>query len=123
MSARATMTMRATIERDLSSTTTDWGRDGPPSFVEVANGVPCRAYSKMRKDVDDDGKDATVEDMRCLVTAAADVQEEDQITIVDRLGVLQFGGPVLVDTRSRRGGAGSRPMHYELGLRRHTTSA
>lgn len=122
MSARATMTMRATVNRDLSTAENPWGRPGPPSFVEVGV-IPCRAYSKMRRDVDDSDKSAVIEDMRAIVPANADVAEEDELVIHDRLGVLQFGGPVLVDTRDRRGGSGSRPGHYELGLRRHTTSA
>lgn len=122
MSARATMTMRATVSRDLNTETTSWGREGAPAFVEIGV-VACRAYSKTRVDKDDDGKSAVVEDMRALVPGTVDVEEEDQLVIVDRLGQLQFGGPVLVETRVRRGGSGSRSSHYELGLRRHTSSA
>ncbi len=119
---RASMTMRATVSRDGSTAVNDWNRPGPPVFVEMGV-VACRAYSKQRKDVDDDGKSAVVETMMALVPATADVAEDDQLVIHDRLGVLQFDGPVLVEARARRGGYGSRPSHYELTLRRHTTSA
>ncbi len=122
MSARATMTMRATVSRNMNTTTTAWNREGPPSFVEIGV-VACRAYTKKRTDKDDSGKSAVVGDLRALVPGNADVAEEDQLVIVDRLGQLQFGGPVLVETRVRSGGSGSRNNHYELGLRRHTASA
>ena len=122
MSARSTMTMRATVTRDVTSTSTSWGGEAKPDFVEIGI-VPCRAWSKMRRDVDDDGKSAVVEDMRARVPADADVEEKDQLTIHDRLGNLLFGGPVAVETKARRAGPSSVTSHYELMLIRHTGSA
>ena len=122
MSARSTMTMRATVTRNLNTATDSGGHPVAPTFVEV-DVVPCRAWSKMRRDVDDSGKSAVVEDMRARVPAGADVEEEDQLVIHDRLGNLLFGGPVAVETKSRRAGPSSVTSHYELMLTRHTGSA
>lgn len=119
MSARSTMTMRAEVERDNTSTTNAWNRPDVANFVLVGT-IPCRAYSKAVRDVDDDGKSAVLEDMRAIVPAGADVEEEDRLVIKDRLGLLQFGGPVLVEGKQRRGGSGSRAGHFELILRRHS---
>ncbi len=122
MSARSTMTMRATVSRDFSTDTDSGGHPIAPTFVEVGV-IPCRAWSKMRRDVDDSGKSAVVEDMRARVPADADVEEEDQLTIHDRLGNLLFGGPVAVETKARGAGPSSVTSHYELMLTRHTGSA
>ena len=122
MSARSTMTMRATVTRDVISTSTSWGGEEAPDFVEVGV-IPCRAWSKMRRDVDDSGKSAVVEDMRARVPASADVEEKDQLVIHDRMGNLLFGGPVAVETKTRRGGPSSVTSHQELMLIRHTGSA
>ena len=122
MSARSNMTMRATVSRDTISTSTSWGGEEKPDFVPVGV-VPCRAWSKMRRDVTDDGKSAVVEDMRAAVPVDANVEEKDQLVIRDRLGVILFGGPVAVEARARRGGPGSATSHYELMLTRHTGSA
>ena len=118
MSARSTMTMRATVERDSTPGETDWGTPEAIVLVEVGV-VPCRAYSKQKRDQDDSGKSVVVEDMRATVPAGADVKKEDRLTIRDRSGLLQFGGPVLVEAAQRKGGSGSRASHVELMLRRH----
>lgn len=119
---RASMTMRATVSRNLSGSKTDWGRKGVPDFFEVGV-IPCRAFSKSRRDVDTDRKSGVVGDLRALVPVDVDVKEEDQLEIRDRLGNLLFGGPVLVETAPHVGGYGSGSNHNVLNLRRHTSAA
>ena len=116
MSARSSMTMRATVSRKAS--VVRGTRASAPRFEEIGILVPCRVWSKSRRDVGG----AVVEDMRGIIPASADVKEEDQLVVYDRLGVLQFEGPVLVETRTRKGGSGSRANHFELMLTRHTVS-
>lgn len=118
MSVRATMTMRATVERDSSPGATDWGTPAKLTLVEIGV-VPCRAWSTSRRVATDSGKVAVVEDMRATVPAGANVLEDDRLVIRDRSGLLQFDGPVIVEARARKGGSGSRASHYELMLRRH----
>lgn len=117
--AVGSMTQRATVSRNGSAELDDWNRPGAPVFVEVGV-IPCRAWSEKRIDKDDSGKSAVVEDLRCMVPIDADVQEEDQLEIRDRSGLEIFGFPVLVETKPQASSYGSRPDHYELGLRRHT---
>lgn len=119
MSARSSMTMRAQVQRKAPGATNAWNRPGAPTFGEVGE-VACKVWSTRREDRDDSGKTIVVEDLRAHVSSSADVLEGDQLTDVrDRLGVLQFTGPLLVETKIRQGGSGSRPSHYLLTLRRH----
>lgn len=115
------MTMRATVSRDNSTLKDPHGQPVAPTFVEVGI-IPCRAWSKQRRDVDDSGKSGVIEDMRALVPGSANVQEEDQLVIRDRRGVLIFDGPVLVEARMQMSGSRSGPDHFELMLKRHTAS-
>lgn len=112
------MTMRATVTRDSTPGKGDWGTPKAAKLVEVGV-VPCRAFSKQRRDVDDSGKSAVVEDLRAIVPVGADVKENDRLVIRDRSGALQFDGPVLVEAMVPRGGSGSRANHSELMLTRH----
>ena len=118
MSARSNMTMRATVTRNYNTGTDTGGHPVAPTFIEVGV-IPCRAWSKMKRAVDNVGKSVVIEDMRASVTADADVQEKDRLVIKDRLGLTVFGGPVAVETRQRAGGSGSAASHYELMLTRH----
>ncbi len=118
MSVRATMTMRAEVTRDSTPGKTDWGRPEALTLVEVGV-IACRAWSTSRRVTDGAGKSSVVEDMRAQVSITANVLERDRLTIRDRSGLLQFGGPVFVEARARKGGSGSRPTHFELMLTRH----
>ncbi len=114
------MTMRATIERSPDQGTNDRGRPSPPIYAELSGQVPCRVWVKDRKkDVNNVGKIAVVEDMRGIFPPSADVRRHDRLTITNRLGAVQFGGPIAVLTDSRRGAAGSSPGHVEFMLERH----
>lgn len=121
MSGRGAMTMIAEVQRSPTQPTDGWGREEPP-VLAAASTIACRAWSKSRREVRDDGKQAVVEDLRAIVPAAADVQEDDRLTIKDRLGATIFGGPVAVETITRRGQSPSGSAasgHLELMLTRH----
>lgn len=113
------MTMRATVSRNTVSDPDDWNQPDVPSFDETGEVVACRAWSKMRRSISDNGKVAVIEDMRAMVPLDADVEEEDRLVIKDRRGNTLFGGPVAVETKTPAGGSGSSPDHYELALTRH----
>lgn len=118
MSARGKMTMRATVSRNMTTATDPHGQPAAPRFDEIGV-IPCWAWSMQRRDADDATKDAVIEDMRAMVPAGADVKKGDQLVIRDRLGQVQFEGPVLVQAKARKGGSGSRAAFAELMLRRH----
>lgn len=112
------MTMRAQIERSAQQPATPWGQPGPPMFQPLAV-VPCRAWSKSRREVRNDGLEAIVEDMRAVMPAQADVQSGDRLTVQNRRGEVLFDGPVAVQTVARRGASASSNGHLELMLTRH----
>lgn len=115
---RGAMTMRAQIERSTPQPATPWGQPGPPVFEPLGT-VPCRAWSKTRRQIRDDGKEAIVEDMRAVVPASADVKSGDRLIVENRLGDVLFDGPVAVQTVARRGSSASSTGHLELLLTRH----
>ena len=117
MSARASMTMRAEVTRDTSGKN-DWGTKAAQTLVDLGL-VPCRAWSTGRRFVTDSGRSGVIEDMRAMVPLSANVEESDRLVIKDRLGVLQFDGPVFVESKIRVSGSGSRANHFELMLTRH----
>lgn len=122
MSARSNMTMRATVTRDVLVTSDTWGGEDAPAFVEVGV-VPCRAWSKRTRGsdgrVDNQGEPGIIEDMRAMVPAGADVEENDRLVIHDRMGRVVFGGPVAVEIKARVGGPHSVTSYDELMLTRH----
>lgn len=119
MSARSKMVMRAAIERMPTGSADQWGSKGPPRFQFVAQ-VPCYAWSKAKRDIQGDGKEAVIEDLRAMVPLGADVAENDRISsITNRLGAEVFAGPMAVEKIMRRNAHGARGSHLELMLTRH----
>lgn len=111
--------MRATVERDQESSPDPWGGD-QSDFQQVATGVPCRVWSRERRDRTDDGKSVVTEDLRAMFPIGADVQEQDQLTqVVDRQGTVLYAGPLAVETISPKRGPGSSPTHLLAMLRRN----
>lgn len=110
--------MRAQVERSAPQPKNPWGQEGPPQFAPLGE-VPCRAWSKTRREVRNDGVEAIVEDMRAVVPAQADVQSGDRLTVENRRGEVLFDGPVAVQTVTRRGASASSNGHLELMLTRH----
>ena len=109
------MTHRATIGRDTSSGTDAWNRPIPPVFTTQPKAIACRAWSKTRKEVRDDGKEVLIEDIRALFPKSADIQTGDRVTVNDRLGALIFDS-LAVLTVSRRG---ANVRHREVVFERH----
>lgn len=121
--------MRAVVSRHADTSQTDgWGQTKPDAngFAEVGT-VPCWAWSKStRRAIDTGGKSAVVEDMRAMLPRyidnedgnaqrePTDIEVGDQLEITDRLGVVQFAGPVAVESISFEPGS-----HLELMLKRH----
>lgn len=109
------MTHRATIGRDTSSGTDDWNRPIPPVFTIQPKTIACRAWSKSRRHVNDDGKETLIEDIRALFPKGADIQTGDRVTINDRRGTLTFDS-LAVLTVNRRG---ANLRHTEVIFERH----
>ncbi|MCP4871634.1 MAG: hypothetical protein GY898_23235 [Proteobacteria bacterium] len=110
--------MRATVTRNTGTGTNDWNRPDPALLTEVGV-IACRAWSKEKKDVDDSNKTGVIEGVAVLIPVAADVKERDRLEVRDRLGFLQFGGPIYVETLRPMGGSGSRANHRQLFCKRH----
>jgi hypothetical protein len=115
------MIMRATVERSSPQPDDPWGRPGPPVYAVIEEDVPCRAWSKSRRELRNDGKQVAVEDLRAIFPGTSDVAEEDRLTIEDRRGTVVFGGPVAVETVVQRG-LYAPTGHLELMLTRHTAA-
>ena len=94
--------MRAVVSRSAAPAQDDWGRPGVPTFAAIGT-IPCFVSSKLRREVQTDGKTAVVEDLRAIVPVGADVAEGDRLAVTDRLGASLFEGPLAVDTIVRRG--------------------
>ncbi len=117
MSARSRMTMRAMVERNTAGDGS-WGTPGV-DFTQVGE-IDCRVFSKNIKDVDDSGKSAVVRVPFAHVPVAADVEQGDQlVNVSDRLGVVQFAGPLGVETKAPSPGPASRSPYFELMLVGH----
>lgn len=109
------MTHRAVIERDTSTGTDAWNRPVPPVFTTQPETIPCRAWSKSRKEVRDDDKEVLIEDIRALFPKDADIQTGDRVTVNDRLGNLIFDS-LAVQTVTTRG---ANVRHREVIFERH----
>lgn len=110
------MTHRAVLERSTAAGTDNWNRPVPPVFAAVET-LPCRAWSKQRKEKRDSGKEVIVEDIRAIFPADADIQTGDRLSsITDRLGRVVFAGPLAVQPVTNRG---INARHREVMLTRH----
>lgn len=108
------MTHRAVITRNTAPGTDAWNRPDPPTFTALET-IACRAWSKSRKEVRDDGKEVVIEDIRALFPKDADIQTGDRVTVNDRLGQLIFDS-LAVLTVSRKG---ANVRHREVVFERH----
>lgn len=113
--SRGSMTHRAIVSRDVAAGTDSWNRPAAPDY-QLQGTVPCRAWSRTKRHVRDDGKEVVVEDMRALFPEDADVQIGDQLAIQNRSGKVLFQGPVSVETLTLRG---ANVRHREATLTRH----
>jgi len=111
---RGAMTHRAVITRNIEAATDAWNRPDPPTFTALET-IACRAWSKTRKHVNDDGKEVLIEDIRALFPKDADIQTGDRVTINDRLGVLIFDSLAVLTVRRK----GANVRHREVLFERH----
>ena len=112
--ARASMTMRLTLEANTSIATTDeYGHPTHPyAWATTGSSIPCVAWSSSKRMVDDDGKIAIVEVIECIIPRGTEVKDEYRVAnIKDRLSTTIFAGPFSIDTIQIQ------PTHLELVLR------
>ncbi len=102
MTAAGNMTMRANIERNADTATDADGHPEKPNFQEH-NQIPCRVFSKMRREVTDEEKIVMIEDLRGRFQRDADLTEDDRIlSVVDRQNNVLFAGPLAIRALIRR---------------------
>ncbi len=102
MSAAGNMTMRAKLERNVDLGKDGYGQDEKPNFQPLLT-LPCRVWSKLRREVVDGDKTVMVEDIRGKFESGADIREKDQISaVVDRRGAVLFDGPLDIVAIVRR---------------------
>jgi len=100
---RSLMTQRATVERDQTTTSDPWGQSDASSYAAHAT-IPCRVWSSSRKVAVDVDRTATIEEIRAIFPADADVIEADRIAaITDRRDRVVFSGPLSIETIRLKG--------------------
>lgn len=98
MSARQKMTMRATVVRDVTTTSDPDGQPDVPNFDPLYESLPCLWWVTSEREVMDTNKIAVVGQMKMLVPKGTDITEKDQIAVVkDRLGAVIRPGPMVIE--------------------------
>lgn len=91
------LTMRADVERNVSTGTDSYGHPVTPDFQPLAT-INCFAWSPSSREVQDGDKVAAIEDVRIMLPLGADVTENDEIArITSKAGVVLFAGRYRVD--------------------------
>lgn len=91
------LTMRAAIERNVSTGTDAWNQPVAPDYQPHAV-LPCFAYAKSASDVVDGKKNAIVQDIRIMFALGSDVLATDRVAqITDRKDVVLFAGPFRIE--------------------------
>ncbi len=117
MPSRQSMRFRADIEENTETGKDEYGHLLPPIFSLKTANVPCVVYSKMREEIIDGDKQALVQEIRVLFSLISGVVEADRIAnIKDRLGVVLFAGPMIIETIQRR------RDHFEAAIKRVQSS-
>lgn len=112
MSARSAMIHRADIEQNTESGVDDYGNPKVPVWESLST-LPCRAYTKVRREIIDGDKAVLVEDLKALFSLNASISEDYRIAnIKDRQGSVLYAGPLDIMTLQRRGN------HFEASLDR-----
>ena len=97
------MIHRADIQNNTTLTVDDWGNPVPAAWASLST-LPCRAYTRVRKEVVDGNKTVLVEDLRALFPLKASISEDYRIAnIKDRQGAVLFAGPLDISVLQRRG--------------------
>ncbi len=94
--------MRANIQRNQDTADDAYGHPEKPNFQEH-NQIPCRVFSKMRREVIDEEKIVMIEDLRGRFHSDVDLTEDDRIlSVVDRQNKVLFAGPLAILALVRR---------------------
>lgn len=111
MTARATMTHRALVERGVSVGTDDFGHPNPPAWDTHIASLPCRLWTKSEREIADGNKLVILAVHKLLVPLNTDITESDRIaSIKDRLGNTLVGNLMLIRSVIRK------ETHLELDL-------
>lgn len=119
MSARSSMVMRATVQRDVAQQELDDDYGHIPDWQTLHAALPCRYWIRSGvglfvREVSTANMEAVIRDMRAICPVV-DVTEGDRIgQITDRQGQVLVDGPLNIRGVERRSG------HIELLLREVT---
>lgn len=107
------LTMRAQVERDRAAGSDGWGQRPAPDFQPVGEPLPCFVWSvSSRADVTAE-RSASVEQLRGLFPAGADLQDRDELaSVTDRAGTVLHHGRLRVEGRPQ-----FKHTHLEADLR------
>lgn len=112
MSARAAMTMRAYIQRNMASGTNALNLPAAPDYQPFST-TPCYAWSKEDRRLNQNDKLIFVEDSQLIMPTGTDIRNDDQIQqITDRQGSVLFTGPFLIE------GISPKRTHIVVAFRR-----
>lgn len=107
------LTMRAQIERDVTTAKDSWGAPAAPNWQPLAT-VRCFAWSPTAKDIIDGDKVAAAADVRVMFALGTDVTEADEVAAITNIvGVTLFEGRLRVD-----GPVQYKHTHLEANLKR-----
>ena len=91
------LTMRAEIERSVSSSKDAWSQPVAPVFEPLVV-APCFAWTPSAREVLDGKKVAAIEDVRMLIALSTDVTENDEVVqITNKRGDVLFAGRFRVE--------------------------
>lgn len=103
MPARSAMTHRATIQRDMQSSTDEYNQPGRPQWEDHLVAHPCRAWFRSGREIQDGQKIASVNELSVIVPKGTDVTPGDRLDeVADRRGNVIFQGPVRIESIGQR---------------------
>ena len=86
MTARARMTMRATVQRDSATGSDGWGQPNAVSWAAHLPSLACWYWTKDEREVIDGVKTAILANHTMMVPLGTDITEDDRVTAIkDRL--------------------------------------
>lgn len=101
------------IERNTASGLDPYGQTIPPLWTAMSELIPCFVYARAKRQIVQNEGTVIIENIRAMFPKGADVRQGDRIaSLSDRLGVIVWQGPMMVDTILPR------PDHLEALLRR-----
>lgn len=117
--ARASMTMRANLQRDIAPADSYGGKAVTPVWSIIAAEAPCFVWISQKKEVADGGKIVVVEEIRGIFPADVDIRSGDRVfSLQDRRGQTVVEQQLDVEAVSERS-RGPKIDHKSVLLRRH----